>query len=99
MKTRIIIFITAFLFALNFLIPTTVLSRGPQPAIKWKGEGEVIEFESIPKDLDAFTSELDKNLKLLNSDYATKRTNNLILKIHFQINGKFFKLLKLQGNI
>jgi len=48
MKTRIIIFITAFLFTLNFLIPTTVLSSGPPPAKKWKGEGEVLEFESIP---------------------------------------------------
>jgi len=48
MKTRIIIFITTFLFALNFLIPTTVLSSGPPPAKKWKGEGEVLEFESIP---------------------------------------------------
>ena len=49
MKTRIIIFVTAFLFALNFLIPTTVLSsNGPPPAKKWKGEGEVLEFESIP---------------------------------------------------
>ena len=48
MKSRIIIFITAFLFVLNFLIPTTVLSSGPPPAKKWKGEGEVLEFESIP---------------------------------------------------
>jgi len=48
MKTRIIIFITAFLFILNFLIPTTVLSSGPPPVKKWKGEGEVLEFESIP---------------------------------------------------
>ena len=48
MKTRILIFITAFLFALNLLIPVTVLSSGPPPAKKWKGEGEVIEFESIP---------------------------------------------------
>jgi len=48
MKTRIIIFITAFLFTLNFLIPTTVLSSGPPPVKKWKGEGEVLEFESIP---------------------------------------------------
>jgi len=49
MKTRILIFITVFLFALNFLIPTTVLSsNGPPPAKKWKGEGEVLEFESIP---------------------------------------------------
>jgi dienelactone hydrolase len=48
MKTRTIIFITAFLFTLNLLIPTTVLSSGPPPAKKWKGEGEVLEFESIP---------------------------------------------------
>jgi dienelactone hydrolase len=49
MKTRILIFITAFLFGLNFVIPTTVLSsNGPPPDKKWKGEGEVIEFESIP---------------------------------------------------
>jgi len=48
MKTRIIIFITAFLFTLNFLIPTTVLSSGHPPPKKWKGEGEVLEFESIP---------------------------------------------------
>ena len=48
MKTRILIFITAFLFTLNFLIPTTVLSGGHPPAKKWKGEGEVLEFESIP---------------------------------------------------
>ena len=48
MKTRILIFITAFLFALNLLIPVTVLSSGPPPAKKWKGEGEVIEYESIP---------------------------------------------------
>ena len=48
MKTRIIIFITAFLFTLNLLIPTKVLSGGHPPAKKWKGEGEVLEFESIP---------------------------------------------------
>ena len=49
MKTRIIIFITAFLFALNFLIPTTVLSsNGPPPAKQWKGPGEKIEFQSVP---------------------------------------------------
>jgi len=48
MKSRIIIFITAFLFVLNFLIPTTALSSGPPPDKKWKGEGEVLEFESIP---------------------------------------------------
>ncbi len=49
MKTRVFIFITTFLLVLNFLIPTTVLSsNGPPPDKKWKGEGEVLEFESIP---------------------------------------------------
>ena len=44
MKTRILICITAFLFTLNLVIPTTVLSQGPPPDKKWKGEGEVLEF-------------------------------------------------------
>ena len=48
MKTRIIIFVTAFLFTLNFVIPTKVLSSGPPPAKKWKGKGTKIEFQSIP---------------------------------------------------
>ena len=62
MKTRIIIFITAFLFTLNFVIPTKVLSSGPPPAKKWKGEGEVLEFESIPviSVKDFFTTTLKK---------------------------------------
>jgi dienelactone hydrolase len=48
MKTRILIFITAFLFTLNFVIPTEVLSEGPPPAKEWKGEGTKIEFPSMP---------------------------------------------------
>jgi hypothetical protein len=49
MKTRVFIFIGTFLFALSFMIPTTVLSsNGPPPDKKWKGEGEVLEFESSP---------------------------------------------------
>ena len=37
MKTRILIFITAFLFTLNFFIPTTVLSGGHPKPKEWKG--------------------------------------------------------------
>ena len=49
MKTRVFIFIATFLLVLNFIIPTTVLSsNGPPPDKKWKGEGEELEFESIP---------------------------------------------------
>ena len=48
MKTRAIIFITAFLFALNFVIPTTVLSEGHPKPKEWKGKGTKIEFQSMP---------------------------------------------------
>jgi len=49
MKKLIIILVTAFLFISNLVIPTTVLSQeGPPKDKKWKGEGTVIEFESMP---------------------------------------------------
>ena len=48
MKTRILIFITAFLFISNLVTPTAVLSEGPPPAKEWKGEGTKIEFPSMP---------------------------------------------------
>jgi len=50
MKKLIIIFVTAFLFISNLVIPTTVLSReegAPKPK-EWKGEGTKIEFQSMP---------------------------------------------------
>jgi len=49
MKARIFIFATVFLLAFNLVIPTTVLSQeGPPKDKKWKGEGTVIEFQSMP---------------------------------------------------
>ena len=49
MKKNIIILVTAFLFIYTLVIPTEVLSSNGAPKDKkWKGEGEVIEFESIP---------------------------------------------------
>ena len=37
------------LFLFNLAIPTTVLSQeGPPKDKKWKGEGTVIEFQSMP---------------------------------------------------
>jgi len=43
------------------------------------GHQWLIEFENSPSDFSLFTIELDNNLKQLNSDYATKRSNNLII--------------------
>ncbi len=56
-----------------------------------------IEFTKKPKDIDLFKQELDNQLKDLNSDYATKRTRNLILnppKIILIQNNEFYKWLK-----
>ena len=39
----------------------------------------LIEFVEAPKDLDAFTVCLDKNLQSLNSDYEAKRHKNIAL--------------------
>ena len=46
MKKNIIILVTAFLFIFTLVIPTEVLSSNGAPKDKkWKGDGEVIEFE------------------------------------------------------
>ena len=39
-----------------------------------------IEFTEPPKAITLFKQKLDNNLKMLNSDYASKRNKNLILK-------------------
>jgi len=49
MKARIFIFAIVFLLAFNLVIPKTVLSEeGPPKDKKWKGEGTVIESQSMP---------------------------------------------------
>ena len=47
---------------------------------KEKGAHEwIIEFKNKPDDIDAFSTLLDTNLQLLNSDYEAKRYNNMTL--------------------
>ena len=41
----------------------------------------LIEFETAPTDLNAFTIELDKNLMSANSDYEAKRHKNIALSL------------------
>ena len=56
-----------------------------------------IEFSTKPKRLDSFMQEIDSQLKQLNSDYETKRSNNLILKFPELIvlkNNEFYLWLK-----
>jgi hypothetical protein len=57
----------------------------------------LIEFEKQPNDLNAFTLELDKVLKNINSDYKAKRTNDFILKlpkVQVAKTGTFYTWLK-----
>jgi len=63
---------------------------------KSSGHQWLIEFESPPSDILLFTTELDKNLKQLNSDYAAKRSNNLIISLPEIVcleKGEFYKWL------
>jgi len=65
---------------------------------KSKGAHEwIIEFKTPPKDLNYFGELLDNSLKSLNSDYESKRYNNITLdkpKIHAAKQGLFYKWMK-----
>ena len=65
---------------------------------KSKGAHEwIIEFKTPPKDLNYFGALLDNSLKSLNSDYESKRYNNITLdkpKIHAAKEGLFYEWMK-----
>jgi len=68
-----------------------------------KGAHEwLIEFDENPKDLEAFTLLLDKNLQAANSDYEAKRHKNIALGLP-QITavraGCFHEWLKQKGKL
>jgi len=62
----------------------------------------LIEFESLPKDLNLFIYELDEALKSLNSDYEAKRYKNIALRlpiIHSLEKDTFDRWLKIKGKL
>ena len=62
----------------------------------------LIEFEKAPRDLNAFTVCLDKNLQSLNSDYEAKRHKDIALglpQITFVKKGCFQAWLKQKGKL
>ena len=65
---------------------------------KEKGAHEwVIEFKTLPKDIDYFNELFDNALKALNSDYEAKRYNNITLNkplIHIARKNLFYDWLK-----
>jgi hypothetical protein len=62
----------------------------------------LIEFEKVPRDLNAFTICLDKNLQSLNSDYEAKRYKDIALglpQITAVKKGCFHEWLKRKGKL
>lgn len=68
-----------------------------------KGAHEwIIEFAHPPLDMDVFTTLLDKRLKSLNSDYETKRYNDLALTkpiIHSVSPNTFYQWMKYKNKL
>ena len=66
------------------------------------GHEWIIEFESVPKDLDFFTYALDDALKSVNSDYEAKRFKDMALqepKIHLAKKNLFYQWMKNQDKL
>ena len=62
----------------------------------------LIEFDEDPKNMEAFTNSLDKNLQALNSDYEAKRHKNIALglpQITAVKKGCFHEWLKQKGKL
>lgn len=51
-------------------------SEGEKAGHEW-----LVEFEKDPDDIDVFTELLDNGLKMVNSDYESKRYRNMILSV------------------
>lgn len=73
--------------------------------IEGKNKGKhqwLIEFETLPKNMDHFRDVLDQTLKSLNSDYEAKRYNQLILD-HPEIlsvpENTFYRWMKLNNKL
>ncbi len=73
------------------------LSNNSKAAHEW-----LIEFETLPHNVEIFNEILDKTLKAINSDYDAKRYKDLLLQkpiIHIMPNGAFFNWLREKGKL
>ena len=62
----------------------------------------LIEFEKEPDNMSLFTSNLDRALCWLNSDYEAKRNKNITLRmpiVHSLPKGSFYKWMKQRGKL
>ena len=73
------------------------MEKGKQGGHEW-----IVEFNKEPKNMEIFAQILDNNLRLLNSDYDAKRTNNLTLNfplVHKARKNLFDDWLKSKGKL
>jgi hypothetical protein len=66
------------------------------------GHEWIVEFERMPKDLQAFNCLLDDNLQRINSDYEAKRFNSIALealRLHSVPTGTFLQWMRQRGKV
>ena len=62
----------------------------------------MIEFKTLPGDIESFKLALDKKLREINSDYDAKRYKNMALQppiIHSVNQGTFYEWMKKRGKL
>ncbi len=81
----------------NYTAAPRYYSRGNKGCHEW-----VIEFNQPPKDVDEFTTLLDKSLQSVSDDYAAKRQANMAIErpiVHHVAPGTFYTWLKKKGKL
>ncbi|MEE2700279.1 MAG: GH3 auxin-responsive promoter family protein [Bacteroidota bacterium] len=81
----------------EFTVAPIYINNGESGAHQW-----LIEFTTLPIDLDIFTKLIDDYLQKVNTDYKAKRTHGLILqkpKIECVKNNTFYKWLNIKGKL
>jgi len=81
----------------NFTAAPVYIQEGAKGRHEW-----IIEFKKQPSDLLTFTKVLDDTLRDINSDYDSKRKNNLALihpEIHSVKEGTFYAWMKQRGKL
>ncbi len=81
----------------DYTAAPSYMEGGKQGFHEW-----VIEFETMPSNLDDFIHFMDQKLKELNSDYEAKRSYDMVLKkphIHFAAAGTFYQWMENRGKL
>lgn len=81
----------------NFTAAPVFLEEGKKGSHEW-----IVEFNIPPADTEDFTVQLDKQLRLLNSDYDAKRANDIALtlpSVHMVAPGTFYNWMKKRGKL